>query len=574
MEFLKQHRAALISSFILALLIEFPLVAFYFKAGDSYQGINIAHFGTDEHLYLTRGNDVLHGNYLGNPALKEGKSTKQDYYFTINEYVLVGPLYFLGLKDQINIVTLYNIYNFIGVFLLILLIYFLTLKISANKFLAISAALFVVGGYSIVYNKTFFYEDFNVYGRSLYPYIGSLAFFSYLLALVKALKSEKIKTIFFAGALYGLLFYVYFYAWTFALVLNGILFLALLFWKDFRNAKRVFWINILGFFIGSLYLLRIFNFLNSPAGEQFYYFSWSSLGSAPIMNNLGLLSLVLFCFFIYKDREDSNAPFVLSVALAGFVALNQQIITGRMLQQNHYYWFFIVPLFIITTFYMLWKLSENYNFLRKISFGLLILLALLNTAIGQYRSFGTTYESKLYDQKYKSVLEILNKEKESEVVLAGDDPYAQLVNIYTPHDLFWHNFAAMNYNPMQRFKDALYLYVYLNKNTRNDFINNAPTHAVYEGIEGYLSGFDHYEYYRRLGRKDPELLEKREKLLNDFSEEYNKLARSPKNIVEMLKKYEVRYILWDENIYSSWDLSFINTLHEIKSENNIHLYEI
>jgi len=103
------------------------------------------------------------------PFYREGKEEKRDYYFTINEQVLSAPIRLLGLSDRIDVVTLYNAYNAIGVCALILLLYFFVLMLSGKRLLAAVTALFVVGGYSIVYNKGLFYSDFNVYGRAMYP---------------------------------------------------------------------------------------------------------------------------------------------------------------------------------------------------------------------------------------------------------------------------------------------------------------------------------------------------------------------------------------------------------------------
>ena len=174
--FIKEHYWIIILSFLLTVLIFAPLLVFPYVIKNEYQGININAFGSDAHFYLTRGQEVLEGHDLGSPVLREGKN-QPDIYLSYSDYILLAPIKLLGLAEKVSLVTIYNIYNFIGVFIIIILIYFLVLQLSGRKLLSIAAALFAIGGYSIVYRKTLFYDDFNIYARVLYPFISSLILF-------------------------------------------------------------------------------------------------------------------------------------------------------------------------------------------------------------------------------------------------------------------------------------------------------------------------------------------------------------------------------------------------------------
>ena len=55
---------------LLTLVIELPLILYPLVTHDTYRGINIAHFGSDEHFYLTRGKEALEGHTLGNSVLR------------------------------------------------------------------------------------------------------------------------------------------------------------------------------------------------------------------------------------------------------------------------------------------------------------------------------------------------------------------------------------------------------------------------------------------------------------------------------------------------------------------------
>lgn len=580
----KEHRAVIFCSFLLTILIFAPLFAFPSIIKDDFQGINIYRFGSDVHYYLTRAREVLDGHGLGNPLLREGKN-EADTHLSYSDYILLSPIKLLGMTQKVNIVTLYHTYNFIGLFFLILLIYFFVWQLSGKRLLSLTAALFVVGGYSIVYFKTLFYHDFNVYARLIYPYFSSLILFSYLNLLVKSLRSAELRYRIFAALFFGLMFYIYFYAWSFTLVFNTSLFLIFLFKKDISSAKKVLFINFIGLALGSYNLIRLLASLSSEFGKQTSYFMMMSHDYQPIFSKIGFITLILFAVFLYKQRVDKNSPLILALILSSWIALNQQIITGRMLQYGHYYWYFIVPLSIIISFYMVWQLIKNENW-RKFLFIFVIMAVFVNTAGGQYQSFFTSLERKRYEQNFRPILDYLNYEQ-SPVVILAPQANAYLFTIYTPHDLFWESTALVNRVPMQRAKDALFVYLYLNKKSRNDFsgfINKIMVDdksiphdpfdkTLYQNIEGFESNFDYYEYSRRSVSGDSELEFKREKMLPALANEYQNLAKDSKNIARLLKDYGVKFIVWDKNENPWWDLSCFGNLKEVVHFNNIYLYQ-
>lgn len=580
--FFTNYWLIIINALVLTFLISAPLFFFYFKVGSLYQGINIAHFGTDEHVYLSRGEEALEGHGLGNPILRESKNAT-DYYFNINERVLAFPVRFLGLVGKIDIVTLYGIYNFIGVFILILLIYFFVLQFSGNKSLALITALFVVGGYSIVYSKRLFYNEFNIYGRAMYPYLSSLVLFTYLLLMVKSLKSHSSYRQIWAGLIFGLAFYVYFYTWTFILTFNTIFLGLLLIKKDWSNFKNLLFIYGLGLLIGLYNMFRIASFIKSPIGKQFAYFAWSAKNHTPIFSNLGFVVLVLFIIFAYRHRKDDNLLILLAFNLTGWLTLNQQIITGTVIQYNHYYWFFIVPVSIVSGLYMVWFSINK----RKLRMGLaifLVMIVYLNTSVGQYQSALTTWQVKLTEQQYRPIIDYFNSLSNNTVILAADDADEYLFTIYTKHDLFWGSFANMNDNSIGRFKESFFTYIYLNRNARDDFSGyirkimgdqsqESMYKNLYENLEGYWSGFDYYSYQHKVVSNDPILLKQRDGIIDRLTEEYKKF-HTDDNIKSILTKYGVLYIVWDENKNPEWDVSVIKGVKEMTASHGIHLYKI
>ncbi len=579
---LREHWLAITLALALTLVIFYPLISFPFIVKDSYQGINIAHFGSDEHFYLVRAKEILEGHGLGNPILSEGKEG-QDPFFMLNERVLLTPLRVLGIYPAVSVVTIYNIYNFLGVFSLILIIYSFGLQLKNDRKYALATSLMIIGGYSLIYNKAFFFSDFNIYGRAMFPYISSIVFFSYLTVLTKALKSGSNKLTVIAGLIFGAIFYVYFFAWSFVLALNGCLLGLYLLLRDYKKSKQLALVMVIGLALGTYNVYKLFTYMTTEAGKQLAYFQWSSVSHEPVMSLIGLATGTLFIFYVYWQRRDTNNVLLLGLIIAGWIALNQQIITGRTVQYAHYYWYFVVPLSVVTGFYMLWPLLKT-NRQRWLVFGVVVVAVFVNSVVGQYRSSLTTLDFKHHDQKYRPILDRLNQEKTTGTVLTAEDAgaYETLVNIYTDHDLFWRSFAGTYNTPFNRFKDTLYLYTYLNPETRQDFSGYikkmmaepgaSAYRSLYENIEGYWSGLDFYRYQYHAVRNDEWIKAEREKTLAILTPEYQKVATDQQMAV-LLRSYGVSYIIWDKNLNPEWDLSFIKGLEEIASNQNIYLYQ-
>ncbi len=580
---LRQHWLILVLAMMLTMVIAWPVISFPFVAGEDYQGINIPHYGTDAHLYLSRAKEALEGKGLGNVPLREGKDTI-DPFFMYTERFLTAPFTLLGVGDSINPVTLYNVYNSIGVFILLLLLYTFVWQLSGNRWLSMAAALSVVGSYSIVYNKSLFYTDFNVYGRPMFPYISSLVTFLYLNLLVWCLRLPNKQRQWLAGFGFGILFYTYFYAWSFILGLNVVLIGLYGIKKDWKVVKALAMITGWGIVLGSYNLYHQFAYAASTEGQALTYFHWLLHTHQPVFSKIGIVTLLLFLPFAYWRKKDPHLWFIAGLIISGWLALNQQIITGKLLQYGHYYWYFIVPLSIIMSLYILWSWVPVGK-KQTLFFIFLASLAFVNTAVGQYRSSLTVVQEKKYEQQYRPFIDRLNKEEQG-VILAADSHLESLFTIFTNHDLFWQAAGPLYGMPIDRMKETLFVYSYLNKNSRyyfSGFLRTRLDHQkepsmyldLYQNLEGYWSGLDYYDYYYRSVRREPFVLAHREKTMSRLEEEYTQLVRDEKNINDILKKFGVNYLLWDRNRQPEWDLSFLGSeIHLLLDHNNISLYRI
>lgn len=579
------HWFIFVSAVIFAFLISLPLVVFPFEVGREYQGIDIAHYGPDEHYYLAKAREIVDGNGLGNVVLREGK-TGQDPYFSYIEYALVYPWKLLGLTEKINIVTIYNVYTFLWEVTLILAIYSFLFALTKDKRISTLTAIFVVAGYTAVTNHALFSSSFNIYLRFPFPLVGSFSFFLYLYLLVEANKNLKKWAIWAAGMVLGLSFYVYFYSWTFSLVATGVLLSVYFFKKDWPKVKRTALVMGLGLLVGVYNLVRIVEFFMSSDNSIISYTLRSQLSHQPIFNKMAFVTLVILLIFSWKHKRDESLVWWWSLVLSVWTILNQQIITGRTIQPEHYYWQFVIPVFIMVVSYVFWFYLSS-NRVKILFFWGGMILLFVSVAGSRYLASFPDLEAKKYEQNFRPLIDTLIQDREAAVILAPDGLNGLLFSIYTKHDLFWNSiFAPQCHTPLSTFKDALFVYSYLNKESRNDFRgyyqekmdshDRAPYHQyIYSFIEGYQSGFDWEEYNKKFDADDKFLLEKRKSLLDQMVKEYDNATAQGSDIVPLLKKYEVEYVVWDRNKSPEWDLSFLQPLlTELVSANNIYLYRL
>lgn len=582
------HWLIIVSGLVLTTIVSAPLFLFPLMNRDVYAGINHANFGRDQLFYLSRGKDVLQGHHLGNAVLREGKEG-QEMHVSYIEYVILAPFKILGVVETADIVAIYNVYNFVGVFILILLIYGASLQLSQSRLLAAASATGIIAGYPIIFFKTLFHPEVLYYGRAFSPYLIAIPFFIFLNFLIKSLRSNSVRYAVFAGIAFGALFYAYFFAWTFAGSLCGLLAIIFALKKDWRQFKKTLFTLGIGLALGAYNVAYMLSFHFSPEGRQLFYFLWSEHTRAPTFSGVGFAALALFTAYFYKNRRtDANVPLIAALILSGWVVLNQQIIIGTVTQPAHYYWFFIVPISILTGLYMLWKLLVARDRLRVALFSGLICLFLISGAVGQYRAEVNAAPFKRAEQAFRPLLDFLNADRSPGVILANDEDTSYLYTVYTNHDVFWNSTAAVNFNtPLERMNHALFVYVYLNKTARGNFagfinsIMDNPQKDLlslyrepYKAIEGYSSGLDFFDYQSAVATRDEGVRQHREATIAELDREYKQLSADSRNVERLLQRYGVNYVVWDKEKNPEWDFSFIRNQEKVFSQGNFEIYKI
>ncbi|MBI5728789.1 MAG: hypothetical protein HY983_00895, partial [Candidatus Magasanikbacteria bacterium] len=530
---------------------------------------------------------------------KDGPSPTHIYA----EYFILRPLFILGLRD-VSIVTAYAIGNFVGVFFLIVAIYFFVLRLAGNKWLAAATALFVIGGYTFFTQYPIrvspFTDQINIYGRPLMPYFASLFFFLFLNFLLQSLDRSEKRYVWYSGLLFGALFYTYPYAWTFSMALLFTLGCAYGLQRNRTQLKKVVSIAMVGLVIGSPILVRISRIAQTQLGQQINYFSGILYdhSPAPFSKVVGV-SLLLWLVFSMLHKDHPRRYIILCLLASGIIAMNQQILTGRIVQFLHYFWYFVIPLAIIADLSMFWIIFRALlpRSLQVIIFFTLLVLVYSNTIFRQYLAYFDTKSVKLYAQNYGPIIDILNEDKQPKTILSSDIFFGNIFSVYTNHDMYWSADAYATNTPLDRIKDAFFVYLRLNrlarrntleflKNERNgrsnifdayhqSSITTDQSSKIFYHLESFLSGSsDAAEYSLLIANHDPGLLAKQEEVDRLLLEEYKINTKTEADFLSLLRRGNIAYIVWDKNLNPNWDLSVVPCLSLVKGFHNVFLYTV
>ena len=212
--------------------------------------------------------------------------------------------------------------------------------------------------------------DFFPFLRRYQPGFAFPIFFIYCLFIWRSITAETNKRgllyAFFAGLLFVVLVFSYFFLWTAALAwCASFAFLWLIARKDDRS-KTIARVGIVGFFgIASIvpYFLLLSNRTQNTDDIQLLnYTRIPNLFELPEIIGFLLVSGIIYLTWKGKLRLDSPPVLLtLSLALTPFLLFNQQIVTGRSLQPVHYEIFIANYLILTAAVFFVFLLSQSFS---------------------------------------------------------------------------------------------------------------------------------------------------------------------------------------------------------------------
>lgn len=576
-QFIKIHKWAILFAFLVGVIVAFPQFYFSYDHADTYQGIYIA--TTDNEAgYLNRIQEVRDGHIgLGNPI---GKDSKEDPYTQspLGEILTayLGKIFFLDLNNTVLLA------RFFFAFLGFLAVYGFIFLLFREKLTAISAAIAVClakillsrGSLLAVLQGGAASDIFLDHYRPVQPSVSFLFFFGFLLFFW--LFIERKKWIFGAisALILGLSFYIYPYTWSFLYAFCGVLCLIFIFQKKWPDVKRVILMALGAVLVAVPYLLNVYKSSLHP------YFLETTVRFGLIETHrpiLGFLVPALFFVFLFFFPKEWRERFIFCLALliAPFIALNQQLITGKDFHSGHYHWFVHQPLAIIFLVVIIlyqtkfWqeklKVLKNINISKILA--CLIIGASLYVGIGiQAVSYKASEEGILSAQEYGPIVEWFNAYAQKDEVFLANELPSDILLTYTSLNAFYTSRSSIYYSASnEKIAEAMFLFYRLDglegKDAQSFFFQNQERYFISKSIYGI--------YYRDAFGSAEAIPDR---VLYSFAQKYQDFLLIP--LDRFLKMNDVKYIVWDTQNCPKWRLDQYAFLVKVYEKGDFKIYSI
>lgn len=451
MTFLRTHRIALLVALFVGSVAVAPSILGPASLGSEYRGVQFLPF-SDDVRYLARIHEVLDGHILvSSPYLYEYKSDPV-VVLPLNEWLYAIPAYIFGLSAVVvgSKFFLPTVFFF--------LVYFFVRKLIGKEEGRLSLLASVTAGLAVVFGADmvdyrYIFSLFSGAGvphallwtRLVNPIIGGIQIFGFLI-LLWCIWERKFRFAYIAaGVLLGSTVGYFFTLGMSLALLASVGALAFL-RKEYDVALRTVYVLLISLVLDAWWWYHnLLTLGGGEAGKVTAMRNGMSFTHEPILNK-ALLAATLFvagCFlYSYLRREWKSHErewfFTFALILAGWIAFNQQIITGREIWYHHFVQY-TVPLGILACIIALFLLL--YPMAPRLLTIAMITISAVSVAYGLISV--TNYVSRLPDlqvlQEYAPVLTWLKENAPKDcVVLSGDndDLIERLVPAYTACNVY------------------------------------------------------------------------------------------------------------------------------------------
>lgn len=442
-----KHWVAVLGALLVGFVTIAPNVFFITSLGDSYEGLRI--MKTDaEHYYVARVQEIMEGNGFANPYIYEYK-----YIVPATPGFAAAPIAFAGKLLGMDAAMATMVSVFIIPLLIALLVYAFIYQLTRDRLWSLAGMFLIMFG-RILFNVPDIlhllkleqvYTQFTTYARPMYPQMGTFSFWLLLNSLLIAFRTKSKKWFVYTGILFGIAMYMYFYAATFLIVFMGILTVMLFLVKERKLSAKVAGLSVLGFAVASIAIGQLIKAMHHPLYEEFARGVGLTSTRELIVSSGWVITAIVFVIFLIKAKIPRLHMVVLSsLLLTAFVVVNQQLITGKTLQEGHYHWHYNVPVFSLILIYVGWYITQNKRKLGQ-TFAALIMLASIFTGIFvQYSSYQRWKGPIAENQRYMPVLRWADEHMEKDDVFFANYNISQIIPVYTRGNVVWDD-QATNY---------------------------------------------------------------------------------------------------------------------------------
>jgi len=577
-QLLLNHRVAIIFAILVSVITAFPQVYFRIDHKELYQeGTQVIEM-LPHGPWAARVTEVQNGHVLGsNVYQKEGKN---DPYV----YQPLGPMVvaYMGEIFALDINNTILLSRFVLPFIIFLFIYGFVFLVSRDKFAALSSAVVLLLADSVLSYSGITRllqgvspDHFLRLARPVNPAIIYLFLFPFLLFFWQFYRKRNWKHGALSVIVLGLNFYNYFYTWTYLYAFGSILILLLIIQRNWKQALRIGSVFVGGAIVAIPYFINMYQASQFPTFKDLGISSGIILSHQPLFMGSSMIIALLFFLFLFPRIDKEKYLFGLAILLAPFLTMNQQVLTGRIMQPDHYHWFFHKPLAVSFVLITIFYLFDRYHLdLYKKIFAILVITSSMAVAVF-VQAYSYQYDSRdggeiaIERQKYGPVMDWLNSNVEKEAQIFGNDDTADMTVRYTSLNVLYHPGICCTSISVTKstLHETLFTFFRLNE------VDAQSAYEAFSRERAFVSRHLFGIYYRKLyGSYEAIPDEKFEEIVALYKETLS----TPTSVwlYGIWKKYEVEYLVWDKKNDPLWNLDRYKYLEKAAEFGDIVIYRV
>ncbi len=546
---MKKHRLATLFAVLVGLLSILPSILAPLAVGGDYAGMQFLYID-DEDIYRARIHEVMEGHIgVASPYFFEYKDMPV-MVPPINEWLYALPAFFFGLSFVITLS------KFLFPALLFLLIYVLTRSMAGDsedapmKWGAITAGLFVTLGYDLIDYQSLFgllntgidAARLSVWTRLVNPVSGALMVFSFPILLWWIVIRRYRHVYIPAGVLLALMV-GYFFSFGISVSVLAALIVIFFFRKEFVVVRELIYTFIIALILDAPYWYHTLSSVSGEGGREVALRNGMFFTHAPVLNKVLILATIFFILsLLYArviKRSFDNARTWLfggGLLLGSWIALNQQVITGRAIWYHHFVQYTIpiaaivvmaVSLLVWRRYHpRIWSLVVGVVFVASLGYGILGALS-YTSRVDDFRRV----------QEYAQFFSFLNVEAPNECVVLIKEYHEELERLipaYTNCNVYSSTYTFSGV-PKERVLHNYLLRIRLNGVDEKDIRSYLFAH------EDEVRGYFYADWDQLFGKGEDEWLRRR---IDFLSAEYGRFLEG--DLGEEIARYRLDYLVSGE----------------------------
>ncbi len=543
---LRLHWLAACFAVLLGIMTGLPQVIAIARLGGGFHGIYPTN-NDDELYYLARGQDVIDGHdTVAQPYLFEGKD-RLPLQFWVPDYVIARTSLFLNIPLH----HMFTAMDFLLPPVVFLLTYAIGFALSNNRTLSLGSA-------SILHFAIYF----TLFNRPISPQLNFIFFLAFLLAILAWERSSTIRRTIIGGVLFGTLFHIYTYYWTYVTVFIALCSSMLIVRQEWNRMKRMMGIILICAVVSIPYFVQLY----LSFGYEFYGETvrrvgmiWTHTPSGIYIITLAVSFLLFLALLLCKGRVSLGMRtwFIVLMVIAAPIVANQHVITGQNLEFSSHYSVVATFVFAFGLLYLLPPMFERISPSRRatmlaIGSGVLIGWSLVFAGSVAYaQSFMRADE--VAEQRYGETLSWLREHTITDEVVFANAQLSELIPVYTQDNVFFAREANLHYMSDNEVQQRVLISDYFSPTiTQKSLIDEERSIWGTYYIDQYAHELQMNKLRHLLGIKEKVVKRYPENEIKSLVDEGNRIKSV--EFRDVLSPYRVDYVVWDTASDPEWDV--------------------